>query len=95
MPSGDRQGQLADLSESGACVELSNPPPVGALAMLKWGPHESFCTVVWAKASACGVTFEKPISQSVVFETISENVEAIALAADPTRIPLGQKRSKR
>ena len=95
MPSGDRSGRMADLSEGGACLHLSDPPRAGMTVLLQWGTYEFFCNVVWIKEDACGLSFEKPIPLAVVRETTGRIDEPAGQAADFGRIPLGNKRSAR
>lgn len=95
MPSGDRSGRLTHIYEDGARLEFSDPPPVGAPALLKWGLYEYFCDVSWADSSSCGVTFEKAISRTVIFEMAGKNEQTHGRSADPTKIDQGQKRATR
>ncbi|MCB2060666.1 MAG: PilZ domain-containing protein [Novosphingobium sp.] len=95
MTSGDRSGQLVDISEGGARLYIDNPPRAGTSGLLQWKSFESFCSIAWAREDACGLAFEKPIPYSVVLDTIGRNEEANKPAADHSKIPLGNRRSRR
>lgn len=94
LPSGDRDGQLTNISVSGACLQLSNPPRAGITVLLKWKSYEYFCNVAWATDSACGLKFERPIPRSVICETTGQVGESRGISADPSNIPLGMKRTR-
>src|SRR5690606_12036210 len=67
-------GRLWDLSEAGARVRADDPPQEGALVLLSWQSTELFCRVVWSADDMCGVLFERPISRTLVLETLGEPV---------------------
>jgi len=94
LPSGDRDGQLTNISVGGASLQLSNPPRPGTTALLTWKAHEMYCDVTWAKDKACGLKFEKPIPRSVTCETTGQDIAAVEFAADANNIPLGRKRMR-
>ena len=83
---------LADLSEHGAGISLSDPPAVGIPGVLKWGTYEVFFTVVWANDNSCGVRFDVPISQEIVLEAMREGALKNDRSAEPSRIAHGLKR---
>jgi hypothetical protein len=92
---GDRPGQLVDLSETGARIALPNPPPVGATVILLWFSHELFCKVIWTAQDACGLQFDRPITQEIVLEAIGQDFDPPATAAaNRNNIPMGQKRPR-
>lgn len=93
LPSGIRSAQLYDISQTGAQLSLANPPPVGASALLKWGQHEYFVTVAWASATLCGVIFDRPISDDIVYESAQMPAPALGPAARVSNIALGGRRS--
>lgn len=95
MPSGDRAGRLADISDGGARLHLNDPPRAGVSALLQWGSHEFFCKIAWARDDSCGLTFERPIPHAVVIETTGGHEAPRGPAATPGNIPLGKKRSRR
>lgn len=95
MPSGNRPGQIHDISESGARFITDNPPRKGSEAILEWSQHETYCQVVWIASGMCGLQFERPIPTAIV------NATALPVApvesgpvASSDRIPLGRKRSQ-
>jgi hypothetical protein len=94
LTTGVRFGQLWDLSETGARVELEDPPRRGTEALLKWQSHEALGRVVWAQDDMCGVMFFKPLPRTMLDETLREEARPVGPAASVTNIPLGQKRSR-
>ena len=90
-PGGDWQGLLWDLSESGARIQVENPPSVGATALLKWEANEWMCKVVWTIGDMCGVAFERKIAVAAVR---SAPAERTGPRASLDNIPLGQRRSR-
>lgn len=86
-------GHLWDLSETGARVSVSNPPPVDESALLKWGADKAMCRVVWVDRDMCGLVFETPIDPAVV----AASARLIGIVEQPTaeigNIPVGRKRS--
>jgi hypothetical protein len=93
-PGGDWHGRLWDLSETGARVHAANPPAEGVLALLKWHTNEVFCRVVWSADDMCGVAFERPLSNSVVAETLGESAIDRGPTASVASIPVGTRRSR-
>ena len=90
---GEFQGALWDLSETGARLEAPELPERGSRAMLKWRDQKHACTVVWTDASMCGLEFEEPIGGMVVSECtrlLGTKEEPIA---ELSNIPLGRRRS--
>jgi hypothetical protein len=92
---GDRDGQLVDISETGARIALPNPPPEGAPVILLWNTHEVFCKVIWTAAGTCGLQFDRPIGQDIVLEAVGHDLDLPATAvANRNNIPMGQKRPR-
>lgn len=91
---GDQSVWLADLSEYGAGISMSNPPRVGMPGVLKWGPYKVFFTVAWANDDSCGVIFDAPISGEIVLEAIREGALKNDRSAEPSRIAHGIKRAR-
>ena len=93
-PGGDWHGRLWDLSESGARVQIDNPPAEGVIALLKWNTHEVFCRVMWSRDDMCGVLFERPIATSIMLETLGEPEPDMPVtpAASVGNIPIGRRR---
>jgi len=58
--------ELADISQSGAKLIGSPLPPKGTTAILRVGPLEVMCRVMWVKDDACGIRFEEPVSPMVL-----------------------------
>lgn len=64
-------GELQDLSQTGARVLLRTPPPLrGRDVLLRWGSQEIFGQVVWRSGNEAGVSFHKPISPEELVETV-------------------------
>ena len=95
-PGGDWHGRLWDLSESGARVQVENPPAQGVTCLIGWRENELFCRVVWSADDMCGVLFERPISHATVMETLGEPVPEAPSgpAASVSNIPIGTRRSR-
>ena len=93
-PGGSWQGRLWDLSESGARVQVANPPAQGVMCLIRWHSNEVFCRVMWSADDMCGLLFEKPIANSVVMETLGEPEPEgpKAPAASVANIPFGRRR---
>lgn len=86
-------GQLWDMSEAGARLQLADPPPVGATALLRWTGREAVCTVVWADGEMCGIAFTRPVSPEVVAEAAGLNRVVDLPIAQVGNIAQGRKRS--
>ena len=95
---GVRAGSLWDLSETGARIQLDQPPKVGAEALLKWQTYEAFCRVVWVTDDMCGIAFDRPLSSAMLDESLRQEEEErrpSGPVATVGNIPVGQKRSRR
>ena len=86
---------IRDLSETGARIELAEPPPSGTTVQLRRGSLSVQGQVAWANARTCGMQFEAPIvleewipnaSQQKVDEAIRE-VRAGRQSAVPADSP--------
>lgn len=64
-PGSYRSAVLRDLSQTGARLELDEPPPEGTTALLRWQTHDTLCTVVWRSPVACGVAFVASIPEEL------------------------------
>lgn len=68
-------GELRDLSQTGARVSLRTiPPRQGRDVLLRWGAQEIFGQVVWSNGHEAGVAFHKPISPEELIETVGGEV---------------------
>jgi hypothetical protein len=71
-------GELRDLSQTGARVSLRTAPPRrGRDVLLRWGSQEIFGQVVWSSGNEAGVAFHKPISAEDLVETVGGDVPAM------------------
>jgi len=91
---GNQAMWLADLSEYGAGISMSNPPVVGMPGVLKWGFYEFSFTVAWTNDDSCGVTFDGSISSEIVLEAIRKGALKNDRSAEPSRIAHGHKRAR-
>lgn len=89
----ENSGQLWDLSETGARLQIGDPPQQGSTAWLKWGSEKVVCRVVWIADDMCGVAFERPLNPAVVAETTRMIGEIEQPVATVKNIPVGRKRS--
>ncbi len=88
---GNWNGLLWDLSETGARVQVENPPASGLTALITWEDHERLCRIVWATGEMCGVVFDRPIPAAAVRGAAGPNDGPQASLGN---IPLGQRRSR-
>jgi hypothetical protein len=95
-PGGNWYGRLWDLSETGARVQVDNPPAQGVMCLISWQTHEMFCKVMWAAEDMCGVQFERPIARAIVMETLGapEPEAPAGPVASVGNIPVGQRRQR-
>jgi PilZ domain len=63
---GRRTVDLHNLSCTGAMIEGSPLPTVGADIVIKCGEVDVFGIVIWARPGKCGVAFDQPITQQDV-----------------------------
>ena len=91
--SGDRTVRLADLSEFGAGISMSNLPHVGTPGILEWSHHKMPLTVAWANDDSCGAAFDAPISMGILLEAVRDGALKNNRLAEPSRIAHGIKRA--
>ena len=71
-------GELRDISETGALVSLcAVPPRRGRDVLLRWDNQEIFCQVVWSKENEVGVAFHEPLSPDELVATVGSDVAAM------------------
>lgn len=58
--------EIADISQTGAKLRGSPLPTKGATALLKSGPLEVLCRVVWVKGDECGLRFDEIVSPKIL-----------------------------
>lgn len=58
--------ELANISPTGAKLRGAPLPPKGTVALLKAGPLEVLCRVVWVKDDQCGVRFDETVPSFVL-----------------------------
>ena len=92
-PGGTRNVTLADLSETGAKVMVSDPPKAGIVALIQIGPREMFCRIAWSREGSCGVSFEKPLPSELVAAITGKALGFPAPAAIPARAAAPQRRT--
>lgn len=68
LPYGRSQCLVLDLSQTGAQLELPDPPRAGADAILYWNGFELFGTVRWAGERQCGVSFDDTLAHDTVLK---------------------------
>jgi hypothetical protein len=62
--------RLRNVSETGAMIECSAPPPVGAEPLLELGQGiQAFATVAWVVGDSVGLRFSKPFDLSQLANT--------------------------
>lgn len=87
--------RLVDLSQGGARLELRDSPAAGTSALLSWNDHAHYCVIVWSREGTCGLSFVGEIPAELVIETARQFGDGPdGPTADPSRIPLGRKRSR-
>lgn len=91
---GDFSGQLWDISEGGARLQLAAPPQVGLTARLRWAEHEALCHVIWSDGEMCGVAFDRPLPAAVVTGTAELNRVIELPIARVGNIAAGRKRAR-
>lgn len=90
-PGGTRNVTLADVSQTGAKVMVSDPPKVGIVALIQIGPREMFCRIAWSRDGCCGVAFEKPLPRELVVAITGNAGGQIVPLAQPASAPLRRK----
>ncbi|WP_338466035.1 PilZ domain-containing protein [Novosphingobium sp. ZN18A2] len=95
LTTGSRTGRLTNISTGGVRLELADPPREGTTVMLEWKTFQMFCKVVWADNGACGLVFERPVSQGTVTQTSGQQMEEPRPEADLRTVSLGGRRQVR
>lgn len=93
--SSERLGRLANISEQGAKILMDAPPREGISGWLAFAGQELFCKVVWASPEACGVHFERPLSQQVLVAIAGDQVNLGGPVANAGNIQMGRRRGGR
>lgn len=65
---GTQKATLRNVSATGAMLEVSQLPPVGASGIFKCAALDCFGTVAWARGRWCGIAFDEPISHGEVLQ---------------------------
>ena len=90
--SGDRECRMANISDNGAKLETDTPPREGVSGWLIMGGEEIYCTVIWSKEGACGIEFERSLSEDKLVEIAGEQVTETVPVANRGNIQMGRKR---
>jgi hypothetical protein len=53
--------EMVDISQAGAKLRGSPLPPKGSMALLRVGPLEVLCRVMWIDGEQCGIRFEEAV----------------------------------
>lgn len=77
--------ELADISQTGAKLTGSPLPPKGTIALLKAGPLEVLCRVVWVKDNACGIRFEESVPAGVLRQIQRDGGAALEMIGPGSR----------
>ncbi len=91
---GNRECRISNISDSGAKLQTSSPPPANIAACLIMGEDEIFCTVVWSREESCGVEFERAIGETKLTEIAGEQVKREGPVANVGNIQRGRKRGR-
>ena len=90
---GNRSCHMSNISDKGAKLETSSPPPEGIAACLVMGEQEIYCKVIWSKEDACGVEFDRAIPDRMLHQIAHEEVKKTGPVANVGRIQPGRKRA--
>ena len=90
--SGLRECNMANISDSGAMLELSDPPALGVSGWLVMGDDEIYCTVIWANERSCGIEFEKSLGPNTLNLIAGGQTRELGPAANRGNIQMGRKR---
>jgi len=71
---------LADISQTGAMLRGSRLPPTGSTALLKAGPLQVLCTVVWVKGEQCGVRFDEAVTPAILNQVHREGAVVLKVS---------------
>lgn len=91
--SGLRECHMANISDSGAMLEMERPPVTGVSGWLIMGADEIYCTVVWTNEKSCGVEFERSLGAHTLNQIVSGKARELGPAANRGNIQMGRKRS--
>ena len=69
---GEANGVLLDVSQGGAMLSASPPPPVGCRLLLERQSLEIPGIVRWVAGNRFGVEFEDPLDEAVVMALVSK-----------------------
>ncbi len=91
--SGLRECQMANISDSGAMLEMERPPVKGVSGWLILGDDEIYSTVIWTNEKSCGIEFERALGSHTLNEIVSGKTREVGPAANRGNIQMGRKRS--
>jgi hypothetical protein len=69
---GEANGVLLDVSQGGAMLSASPPPPVGCRLLLERQNLELPGVVRWVDGNRFGIQFEEPLSEPIVMALVSK-----------------------
>lgn len=72
---GEANGVLLDVSQGGAMLSASPPPPVGCRLLLERQNFEVPGIVRWVDGNRFGVQFEEPLSEPFVMALVSKGAQ--------------------
>lgn len=70
---GEANGVLLDVSQGGAMLSASPPPPVGCKLLLERQNLEVPGVVRWVDGNRFGIQFEEPLSDPIVMALVSKS----------------------
>lgn len=91
--SGLRECKMANISDTGAMLEMERPPVTGVCGWLVMGDDEIYCTVVWANERSCGIEFERALGPHTLNKIAGDQTRELGPAANRGNIQMGRKRS--
>ena len=69
--------EMVDISQAGAKLRGSPLPPKGSTALLRVGPLEVLCRVMWVDGEQCGIRFDEAVPPKMLKQV--ELAGAVAL----------------
>lgn len=75
--------ELADISQSGAKLRGAPLPAKGTSALLRVGPLEVLCRVMWVKGEQCGIRFDEPVSPRLLKQIQLDGAIALETFSTP------------
>lgn len=75
---------LADISLTGAKLKGSPLPPKGTVALLKAGPLEVLCRVIWVEGDKCGVRFDETVAPAILQQVHKDGMAALETVRVPS-----------